>query len=53
MKKGNTKTSLIYFLLGMVVMFALDMVFHFNNSIDTKLKREMDKAQDKIENIFK
>ncbi len=53
MKKGNTKTHLIYFLLGMVVMFALDMVFHFNNSIDTKLKREMDKAQDKIENIFK
>jgi predicted membrane channel-forming protein YqfA (hemolysin III family) len=53
MKKGNTKTSLIYFLLGMLVMFALDLIFHFNNSIDTQLKREMDKTQNKIENIFK
>ncbi len=53
MKRRSTKTSLIYFLLGMVVMFALDMVFHFNNSVNTKLKREMDKAQDQIENIFK
>jgi hypothetical protein len=53
MKKGNTKTALICFLLGMVVMFVLDMIFHFNNSVETQLKREMNKAQNKIENIFK
>jgi len=53
MKKGNTKTALIYFLLGMLVMFVLDMIFHFNNSVGTQLKRELNKTQDKIENIFK
>ena len=53
MKKGHFKTALIYFLLGMVVMFVLDMIFHFNNSIETQLKREMNKTQNKIQNIFK
>ena len=53
MKKGSFKTAVIYFLLGMVVMFVLDMIFHFNNSIETQLKREMNKTQNKIENIFK
>ena len=51
--KNTTKISLISFILGMGVMFVLDMFFHFNNSIETQLKREMNKTQDKIENIFK
>jgi hypothetical protein len=51
--KKNTKSALIYFLLGLAVMFVLDMIFHFNNSIETQLKREMNKTQNKIENIFK
>jgi len=53
MKKGHFKTSVIYFLLGLAVMFVADMIFHFNNSVETQLKREMNKTQDKIENIFK
>lgn len=53
MKKGRTGTAIIYFLLGLAVMFVLDMIFHFNNSIETQLKREMNKTQNKIENIFK
>lgn len=51
--KNSTKTALISFVLGLVVMFVADMIFHFNNSIETKLKREMNKTQNKIENIFK
>jgi uncharacterized membrane protein YuzA (DUF378 family) len=53
MKKGHFKTAVIYFLLGLAVMFVLDMFFHFNNSVETQLKREMNKTQKKIENIFK
>lgn len=48
-----TKTALIFFILGLAVMFVLDMIFHFNNSIETRLKREMNKTQKNIENIFK
>jgi hypothetical protein len=51
--KNTTKTGLIFFLLGLAVMFVLDMIFHFNNSIETQLKREMSKTQKNIENIFK
>ena len=51
--KNSTKTALISFFLGLVAMFVLDMIFHFNNSIEAQLKREMEKTQDKIENIFK
>lgn len=53
MKKGHFKTAFIYFFLGLAVMFVLDMIFHFNNSVETRLKREMNKAEKKIENIFK
>jgi len=49
----TTKTALIFFILGMGVMFVADMIFHFNNSIETQMKREMNKTQNKIENIFK
>ncbi|MFA5326438.1 MAG: hypothetical protein WC384_01475 [Prolixibacteraceae bacterium] len=49
----NTKSAIIFFILGLAVMFVADMIFHFNNSVETQLKREMDKAEKKIENIFK
>lgn len=51
--KKNTKTAIIFFILGLAVMFVADMIFHFNNSVETQLKREMNKAEKKIENIFK
>jgi hypothetical protein len=51
--KKTTKTALIFFLLGLAVMFVLDMIFHFNNSIETQMKREMNKTKKNIENIFK
>jgi predicted membrane channel-forming protein YqfA (hemolysin III family) len=51
--KKSTKTSFIFFILGLAVMFVADMVFHFNNSVETQLKREMNKTQKNIENIFK
>lgn len=44
---------LVAFVFGLVVMFVLDMVFHFNNSVETQMKREANKAQKKIENILK
>jgi predicted membrane channel-forming protein YqfA (hemolysin III family) len=47
------KKIIIAFILGMVVMFVLDMIFHFNNSIEKQMKREAGKTQHKIENIFK
>ncbi len=49
----NLKTKLIYLILGALIMLILDMLFHFNNSIETKIDRESKKAQRKIENIFK
>ena len=51
--KNSIKTALISFILGLVVMFVADMIFHFNSSVETQLKREMNKTQKKIENIFK
>jgi hypothetical protein len=51
--KKTTKMALIFFLLGLAVMFVLDMIFHFNNSIETQMKREMNKTKKNIENIFK
>lgn len=47
------KKVIIAFLLGMVLMFVLDMVFHFNNSVEKQLERETNKAGKKIENLFK
>lgn len=44
---------MIAFVLGMLLMFVLDMVFHFNNSVEKQMERETKKAQKKIENIFK
>lgn len=51
--KKSLKTALIAFVLGMAAMYLLDMAFHFNNSIETQLKREANKVQNKIDNLFK
>ena len=51
--KKTTKTAVLFFILGMGAMFVLDMIFHFNNSVQTQIKREMNKTQKQIENIFK
>lgn len=51
--KKSLKNAFVFFLLGMAVMFVLDMVFHFNNSVEKQIQREASKAQKKIENIFK
>lgn len=51
--KNSAKKVLIAFVLGMVLMFVLDLVFHFNNSVKTQIDRDANKAQKKIENIFK
>lgn len=51
--KKTTKAAVLFFILGMGVMFVLDMIFHFNNSVQTQIKREMNKTQKQIENIFK
>jgi len=46
------KSKVYYFLLGMLIMLILDMIFHFNNSVEKKVNTELNKAQRKIENIF-
>ncbi|MEN8118457.1 MAG: hypothetical protein ABFS16_15850 [Bacteroidota bacterium] len=51
MKKFKN-TRLFYFILGMLVMLVLDMVFHFNNSVEKKIDREINKVQNKIDNIL-
>ncbi|MGD9929722.1 MAG: hypothetical protein AB7U05_06855 [Mangrovibacterium sp.] len=50
---STTKKTILAFILGMVLMFVLDMIFHFNNSIEKQLEREANKAGKKIENLFK
>lgn len=52
-KKGSIGQKLLFFILGMLAMLALDMIFHFNNSMETKLDRELNKAERKLENLFK
>ena len=46
-------SKLYYFLLGMLVMLILDMVFHFNNSVEKKIDHELNRAKHKIENVLK
>jgi len=50
---SSTKKIIVAFVIGLVVMFVLDMIFHFNNSVETEMQRQSKKAQKKIENIFK
>jgi hypothetical protein len=52
-KKSSFWQKTLFFILGLLVMIVLDMVFHFNNSFETKLERELNKAERKIENAFK
>jgi hypothetical protein len=52
-RKSSFKPFLYGLLFGMAAMFALDMFFHFNNSVEEGVKREMDKAINKVEDIFK
>lgn len=51
--KKLLKNRFFVFLLGMAIMFVLDMVFHFNNSVEKQIRQEANKVQKKIENIFK
>lgn len=37
----------------MLTMLILDMIFHFNNSVEKGIDRELNKTGLKIENIFK
>jgi hypothetical protein len=52
-KKSSFKSYLVVFFLGMIVMFLLDMYFHFNNSIETEIDKGLNKAQKKIEELLK
>jgi len=52
-KRGNTWHKILYFILGMIAMLALDMIFQFNNSVEKGVNREINKAQKKIEDTFK
>ena len=50
---NTTKKMIVAFVIGLVVMFILDMIFHFNNSVEKEMQRQSQKTQKKIENIFK
>lgn len=52
-KTKNWGSKILFFILGMLAMLALDMIFHFNNSVKTGIDRELNKTQRKIENVFK
>lgn len=49
----STKAVVISFFLGMLVMFVADIYFHFNNSVEAKLEKELKKTERKIEELFK
>ncbi len=52
-KAGSVLGKIIWFIMGLLVMLALDMIFHFNNSVEKGINRELNKAQQKIEDVFK
>jgi len=52
-KTKNLGGKIIFFILGMLVMLALDMIFQFNNSVEKGISRELNKAQQKIEDALK
>jgi predicted membrane channel-forming protein YqfA (hemolysin III family) len=52
-RKGSIGQKLLFFVLGMLAMMALDMIFHFNNSIETKLDRKLNQFERKLERTFK
>jgi hypothetical protein len=52
-KTKNLGCKILFFILGMLVMLALDMIFQFNNSVEKGISRELNKAQQKIEDALK
>lgn len=52
-KTKNWGAKILFFLMGMGAMLVLDIIFHFNNSVKSGIDREVNKAQHKIENVFK
>jgi Tfp pilus assembly protein PilO len=52
-KTKNLGGKILFFILGMLLMLGLDMIFHFNNSVEKQLNRELNKAERKIEDVFK
>lgn len=52
-KTKNMGGKILFFILGMLAMLALDMIFQFNNSVEKGISREINKAQQKIEDALK
>lgn len=52
-KTKNLGGKILFFILGMILMLGLDMIFHFNNSVEKQLNKELNKAERKIEDVFK
>jgi hypothetical protein len=52
-KTKNLGGKILFFILGMLLMLGLDMIFHFNNSVEQGISRELNKAQQKIEEALK
>jgi Tfp pilus assembly protein PilO len=52
-KTKNLGGKILFFILGMLLMLGLDMIFHFNNSVEKQINKELNKAERKIEDIFK
>jgi len=52
-KTKNWGGKILFFILGMLAMLALDMIFQFNNSVEKGINRELNKAQQKIEDALK
>jgi Tfp pilus assembly protein PilO len=52
-KTKNLGGKILFFILGMLLMLGLDMIFHFNNSVEKQINKELNKAERKIEDVFK
>lgn len=52
-KTKNMGGKILFFILGMLAMLALDMIFQFNNSVEKGISKEINKAQQKIEDALK
>jgi len=52
-KTKNLGGKILFFILGMLLMLGLDMIFHFNNSVEKQINKEFNKAERKIEDVFK
>ena len=52
-KTKNLGGKILFFILGMLLMLVLDMIFQFNNSVEKGINRELNKAQQKIEDALK